>query len=62
MSKVPPTAPVGTIENIVEHTSSPSVSKITINSEYKYMAFTYTSGAINTPYTKHLMKKRNVIF
>jgi len=49
--KVPPIVPTNTIVPIVEPTSSPSVSKITINSEYKYMAFTYTTGATNTPYT-----------
>jgi len=49
--EVPPPTPPPTIENIVGTTSSPSVSKITINSEYKYMAFTYTTGATNTTYT-----------
>jgi len=49
--KVPLIVPVDTIVNIVEPTSSPSVPKITINSEYKYTTFTNTSGATNTPYT-----------
>jgi len=36
---------------IQEPTSSPSVPITTTNSDYKYMAFTYTSGATFTPYT-----------
>jgi hypothetical protein len=36
---------------IQEPTSSPSVTKTTIDSDYKYMTFPYTSGATNTPYT-----------
>jgi len=35
---------------IEEPTSSPSVSKTTIDSDYKYMSFTYTSGSTNTSY------------
>ena len=45
--------PIGETEaevNIVEPTSSPSVSKVFIDSEYKYMTFPYTSGANNTAY------------
>jgi len=47
-------APTGATEgivNIVEPTSSPSVSKTFISNEYKYMTFPYTTGANNTPYT-----------
>jgi hypothetical protein len=36
---------------IQEPTSSPSVTKTTIDSDYKYMSFTYTTGANNTSYS-----------
>jgi hypothetical protein len=36
---------------IQEPASSPSVTKTTIDSDYKYMSFTYTSGTNNTLYT-----------
>jgi len=36
---------------IQEPTSSPSVPITPIDSDYKYMSFTYTSGATNTSYT-----------
>jgi len=55
--KVPPTAPFDTIVNIVEPTSSPSVAITTINTDYKYMAFTCTSGATNTLYTTTFNKE-----
>jgi len=60
--KVPPTTPVDTIVPIQEPTSSPSAAKTTINSEYKYMTFTYTTGATNTPYTITFNEKKNAIF
>jgi len=46
--------PIGETEgkiNIAEPTSSPSVVITTIDQEYKYMSFPYSSGATNTPYT-----------
>ena len=36
---------------IQEPTSSPSVPKTTIDSDYKYMSFPYTTGTNNTSYT-----------
>jgi len=40
-----------TIVPIVEPTSSPTVSKTTIDSEYKRMAFAYTTGTNHTQHT-----------
>ena len=56
---IPPILTTNIIVPILEPISSPSVAKITINSEYKYMSFTYktppptpyTITENNTPYT-----------
>jgi len=46
-----PKIPAIPIRSIIEPISSPSVPIITIDSEYKYMSFAYTSGAIHTSYS-----------
>ena len=43
---IPPTASADTIVPIQEPTSSPSVAKTTINSEYKYMTFINTEPSL----------------
>ena len=47
--KVPPN--FDTIVNIIEPTPSVNIASIVINSEYKCMAFRYTTGATSTAHT-----------
>jgi hypothetical protein len=44
------------IRPILDPISSPSVANITIDSDYKYMSFAYTSGATQTSYTMNFQE------